>query len=87
MELRGRHGAAPRSLGEFALRDLRIMVMHRLPRAAWLMQILGRYTRRHSLSNRLQLDMDSVALAVGVRSPLLSRQHRRVAVAMSLAHW
>lgn len=75
------------SLGQFALGNLGIVMVHRLPRSARFVQIFGLHTRRHVLGNILQLDMDSVALAVSVRSPFLSGQHQCVGVAIALAHW
>lgn len=75
------------SLGELAFGNLCIVVMHWLPRSARFVYILGFHTRGHVLGDVLQLDVDSVALAVCVRSPFLSGQHRNVGVAMTLAHW
>lgn len=75
-------------LGEFALGDFGIVMMRRLPSAPWLVYIFGFNTRGNGLCDVLQLDMDSVALAVGVRSPFLPGQLlHEIRITVSLAHW
>jgi hypothetical protein len=75
-------------LGELALGDLGVVTVRWLPCTPWLVHVFGFHTRGDGLCDILQLDMDSVALAVSVRSPFLPWEHLHdVRVTVSLAHW
>jgi hypothetical protein len=85
------HLGLPMSLGAVSFRflvlgDLGVVLVQRLPRCTGLVDVLGFDTSRDILSNVLELHMDPVSLAMGVRTQFLFRRQRHLGGAVSLAH-